>query len=678
MKVQSDDRTALGIHESLVAILEASRKPISLGEILVHLNDKNFSISRVKRELQKLQEENRIAALPETTDVQGRPKNLYVLLRRENGTTETKDEADQNASEAENAPEDSIMKELVRQAAGGILDRVPLAEKKRIYRVTAESLMKEDPVELFVAFAKWLLEKHTSLYSVFENPRGKKEREDAKNTMLLLEGIGRKVFNQWFGVPWDKVEKDDPHPIVFKLKHTTGGDLSTLDEESLRKFLSYSVFGDHFLEIVKLDPEKRPLRIGGSDSSSYWVDLGRILPWNSSSRPLAIITAAGAKYDINTKATSYDITPDPRVLAQFERRKAIEEGYLITPQMLQDEDSMGGRIREAAMDLRQYLKDQEVLFEGKVINIQFRDGRVFPVEHRFGDAVHYGPHGDMVRRALRGFQNIVARIGTEEGRVLYCGFVKRVNLDVVAPLVLWYIGFGSAKIQGGDPIKSMTVENYATAPENYQHSQLINGLFSAMSDSIPKGHTIVTFRSVRRFQSMQEPKILNSPPSSDRKYWEEFLRDLGKSYEDEEYFEDAISIYAFLLAKASVLTFYSSEPSTLNPQVERDVVIPRIEVLVPFGDIGYGDGKKSQIASMELDYVRRIASVITDKDVMDRYSDELFPFDDNSPKVFMIPKPVKEAHEVSKGIAKTYSELFLGLLVRELKASWLRMQEGKL
>ena len=63
---------------------------------------------------------------------------------------------------------------------------------------------------------------------------------------------------------------------------------------------------------------------------------------------------------------------------------------------------------------------------------------------------------------------------------------------------------------------------------------------------------------------------------------------------------------------------------------------------------------------------------------MDRYIDELFPFDDNSPKVFMIPKPVKEAHEVSKGIGKTYSELFLGLLVRELKASWLRMQEGKL
>ena len=676
--MQLDDKTDPGIEESIVAILGASKEPISLGEILNQLGDKEFSISKVKRELQKLQEENRIAALPEATDAQGRPKHLYVLVRRGNGTTETKDEADQNASEAETTDEDSIMKELVRQAAGGVLDRVPLAEKKRIYRVSAERLMNENPVELFVAFAKWLQDSHSRLYKVFETPRGKKEREDAKNTMLLLEGIGRKVFNQWFGVPWDKADRDDPHPIVFKLKHTMGGNISILDEESLRKFLGYSVYGDHFMEIVKLNPEKRPLRIGGSDSSSYWVDLGRILPWNSSSRPLALITAAGAKYDINTKTTSYDITPDPRVLAQFERRKAIEEGYLITPQMLQDEDGMGGRIREAAMDLRQYLKDQEVLFEGKLTDIQFRDGRIFPVEHRFADAVHYGPHGDMVRRALRGFQNIVARIGTEEGRVLYCGFVKRVNLDVVAPLVLWYIGFGSAKIQGGDPIKSMTVENYATAPENYQHSQLINGLFSAMSDSIPKGHTIVTFRSVRRFQSMQEPSILNSWPSVERKYWEEILKEVGRSYEDEEYFGDAISIYAFLLARASVLTFYSSEPSALNPQVERDVVIPRIEVLVPFGDIGYGGGKEPQIASTELDYVRKIASVITDKDVMDRYSDELFPFDDNSPKVFMIPKPVKEAHEVSKVIAKTFSELFLGLLVRELKASWLRMQEGKL
>jgi hypothetical protein len=177
---------------------------------------------------------------------------------------------------------------------------------------------------------------------------------------------------------------------------------------------------------------------------------------------------------------------------------------------------------------------------------------------------------------------------------------------------------------------------------------------------------------------MQEPQILNSRPSLDREYWEEMLRELGKSYDEEEYFWDAISLYAFLLAKASILTFYSSEPSTLNPQVERDVVIPRIEVLVPFGDISYDDGVPPKIVHKELDYVKRIASIITDKDVMDRYSDDLFPFDDNSPKVFMIPKPVKEAHEVSKGIAKTFSDLFLGLLVKELKASWLSIQESKL
>ena len=677
--MEPDDRIDPGIEESIETILGATKDPISFGEILDQLGDRDFSISRVKRVLQKLQIENRVAALPETTEVQGRPKLLYVLVRRENGTTETKDEADRKASDAYSDPnEDSIMKELVKEAAGGILDRMPLSEKKQIYRVTAKRLMNENPVDLFVAFAKWLFETHSRLYQVFENPKGKKEKTEAKDTMLMLEGIGRRVFNQWFGIPWDRIDKDDPIPIAFKLKHTTAGNSSALDEQSLRRYLSRSVFGNHFLETVALNPEKRPLRIGGSDSSSYWVDLGRILPWNSSSRPLAIITAAGARYDIDTKSTSYDITPDPRVLAQFERRKAIEEGYLITPQMLQDEDGMGERIREAAMDLRQYLKDQEVLFEGKVTDIQFRDGRIFPVEHRFADAVHYGPHGDMVRRALRGFQNIVARIGTEEGRVLYCGFVKRVNLDVVAPVVLWYMGFGSAKVQGEEPIKRMTVENYATAPENSRHSQLVNGLFSAMSDLIPEGQTIVTFRSVRRFQSMQEPQILNSRPSLDREYWEEMLRELGKSYDEEEYFWDAISLYAFLLAKASILTFYSSEPSTLNPQVERDVVIPRIEVLVPFGDISYDDGVPPKIVHKELDYVKRIASIITDKDVMDRYSDDLFPFDDNSPKVFMIPKPVKEAHEVSKGIAKTFSDLFLGLLVKELKASWLSIQESKL
>lgn len=667
-----------GAKEAILRILKEKDQPITFGDLLELLEHKEFSVSTIRRALQKLQDENKVAALPEASEGQGRPRFVYLRLREESGKTQVKDEVDSMAEEAYPQPEENILRVLARQAVGGVMDRIPAREKKRIYGETAEKLMGEDPVELFVKYAKWLKSTYSSFYDSFAKPKSSRDKDAARNNMLRLQGTGRRVFNQWFGVPWEKAGLDGTNKVVFRLKHSSEGNVSVLDEKELRKYLKWSILGDRFLETVQLPPQKRPLRIGGSDSSNYWVDIGRVLPWNSASRPLAIITAVGAKYDINKKTLDWDINPDPKVLAQYERRRAIEEGYLITPEMLQDEDSMLGRIKEAAMDLRQYLKDDEVLFQKGVTDIQFRDGRVFPVEHRFSDAVNYGTHGDMVRRCLQAFQNIVARVGTEDGRVLFCGFVKRVNLDVVAPIVLWYIGFGSAEDGQSSPIFPLTPEEYLSSPENYGHNQLINGLFSAISDRIPKNHSIVTFRTIRRFQSMQEPSILNTKPSVDRTYWEEKLREIGERYKEEDYFEDAISAYAFLLAKASIVTFYSSEPSTLNPEVEKDIMIPRIEVLLPYNQMDYGENGNLQIAKMEREYVKRIASVMTDEDVLDVYSDPLMPWDMRSPKVFMIPKPVKEAHEISKGIAKTYSELFLGLLVKEVKSEWLRMQASKL
>ncbi len=122
-----------------------------------------------------------------------------------------------------------------------------------------------------------------------------------------------------------------------------------------------------------------------------------------------------------------------------------------------------------------------------------------------------------------------------------------------------------------------------------------------------------------------------------------------------------------------MLTFYSSEPSTLNPEHEKDIVVPRIETLAPYLKISYPESGKPELRSVEKRYVSEIVSVMTDSEVLDVYPDSLFPFGEGSPKVFMAPKPVCKAHEISKDAAKMYSDEMLALLAREARASWFRL-----
>ena len=663
------------ISDAILEALENSADALTYGDLVERLAENHdFSTSAIRRALQRLQEENRILALPEEVKGQGRPKYVYRALNQPQGNQTTMGRVSEEREIRESPEDDNVLRDIVQQAIGGELDRMPLSQRRSIYKETALSLLTENPRELILEFAKWCVETHRYFYRQYEEAGDHRLKEKMRVSMIYLEKIGRRVFNQWLGVPWDTpTSEESDMEIPFRLKYTNNdGDLSEVHEGSLRKYLNWTILGDSFLEVIEINPQERPLRIGGSDSSSYWTDLGKIIPWSTSSRPLAIITAVGARYDINKKVPETFINPDPKVLAQYSRSKAVDEGFLITPEMLQDEENMVQRIHEAAMDLRQYVKDYEILFQMGITKMHFRDGRVFPVEHRFSDAINFGSHGDLVRKELQAFGNLVRGVGSEEGRVLLCGFVKRVNLDIIAPLVLWYMCF-RGRGAGGKPLLSMSPEEYVKSPHLYSHNQVVNNLFFALSDTIPKGKAVVTFRSLRRFQSMQEEPIKNAPPSVDRDYWENRLRELVKNRR-EDYLDEAISNYAFLTAKASVLTFYSSEPATMNPEHEKDIVVPRIETLAPYLKIGYPESGEPELGSVEKRYVSEIVSVMTDREVLEVYPDSLFPFGDGSPKIFMAPKPVCRAHEISKDVARMYSEEMLVLLAREAKASWFRLQ----
>lgn len=664
----------------ITSVLKESINGITFGEILEALERYDFSPSSIRRALQKLEEEKKIFTLIGDVSVQGRPKSLYMYApnpsEKDNAKLQTKSDIDAEIERKESSSEtENVLREMVKQAFGKI-GGLPPEQRKKIYSETSKKLLKEDPRELLLKFASWLYNEHAELVKVYLSTSIIIEKEKTRNNIDGIERIANNVFYRWLGVQRDpnKFLEQTDSSVPFRLKYSkNSGDLSIFNESLLRQSIERSVFGNFVLERIKTESQDRPIRIGGSDASGYGIDLARYVPWNASHRYLYLITSVGVRYNLHKKTIEKDINPDPKVLAQYERKRAIEEGYLITPEMMQDEENMGGRIYEAAMDLRQYNKDYEILFNPGNTDVHFRDGRVFPVEHRFSDAINYGQHGDMVRRCLRIFANIVSMVGSEEGRVLMCGFVKRVNLDIMGPLILWYISIGSCDSEKR-PILELSTEEYLHSPELYDHNQIVNSLFAALSSIIDVDYSIVTFRTVRRFQSMQEDNIMNLPPSTDRSDWENRLNKF-KMDRSEDYIDDAVRDYALLCARASILSFYSSRPGTMSPENEKDVLVPRIETLIPYPFIDFSNSHK--LSTKETIITKRVVSIMSDSGVLSKYPDDVNPMKDNNPKIFFAPKPVSEAHEDCKAIAKLYSGSLTSLLIREAKAYWLQMQASK-
>jgi hypothetical protein len=344
-----------------------------------------------------------------------------------------------------------------------------------------------------------------------------------------------------------------PGPFFLKLNKTNMEDASVLDKSQLSRFLNFVIRGNHVVDILKLDEKAPPMHIGGSDASIQPINLAGVLPWQVEPSEINIITALGVRYDIYKGVRSFDRRPDPKVLAQYERRQAIEEGFLIPPSgTMGFAPEMENRVKEAAMDLRQYTKDFEMMFTNEpTVKVHFRDGRVFPLEHRLSDALQIDIHGEIVRSSLKIFRNIVNMVEAENGDTLFCGFVKRPGVNIIAPLVSWSIGFGSATATEGPIDSAMSLEDFFRSP--YSDTYVVSRLFSSLKDKLADNELYVTFRLVRRFQSMEEPYVQNFEPTTDRRVWTERLLRYSKENLGGVSDDSGAEIIANLCARAAII-----------------------------------------------------------------------------------------------------------------------------
>lgn len=668
-------------------VLSSRRDGASFGDIVEALEGQgDIAPSSVRQVLKELEDERKVLSFPDSREGPGRPRNVYKVLGEnpvEEGAVIIRDVIE----EASAFKEDALLRELIQDSTG-LLSTLPYDLVKKIYDEAATRLLTEDPIDLFVRFARWLFEQHSNYVNLLKNSKGRAPKsvsEKYERAIEKLERFGEQVFSRMLGVP--RRTRDEANntwkkdcPFNLQIDRRTIDDASSFDEVSLRSHLARVILGKTVLEKVTLSVPAPPLNLGGSDSSMQPIDISVVLPWQTESREINIVTAIGVRYDIFKGAQEIDRFPDPKALAQYERRQAIEEGLLIPPPgTMGFEEEMYGKVKTAAMDLRQYSKDYEMMFvKEPPARIHFRDGRIFPLEHSVSDAIRPGLHGELVRAALKMFRNLVNGVGGEAGSILYCGFVKRPGIQIMAPLFSWFVGFGSGQQDPDKTIYKMTVEEFLFRSLDGD-SVVVNRLFSSLQESSP-GNTFLSFRLLRLFTSLEDDFIRGFSASTNRDEWHERLGKLSRDFLATDPDGTGVDLLASLFARAAVLEFYSSLPKELDPRFESSVTVPRIELLVPYPDLTISADGVLPIRAKERVYSLRIVEVLAHPGVLEYYpGDELNPFARDSRKgVFLAPKPVVESHLSSKLIAQVYRDDFVELMIKEAKLYWsaIRGQAG--
>lgn len=633
----------------------------------------------VRGAIRKLEETHKIIEYGErrSDSGSGKPANIYIaaeinqkVVKEHQTETETEEKAD------------TLLESIVNYS----MKKLPPPEDE-VWVTLYASFLKENPIDLMVKLAVWLCSKYNEVYHKLKNNISDRNIVNkCKEDLAKLKEFTNGYFCSILGVPTRKYDyleqKHSDGPIkmeAIKIDRPSEPEPARVtDENELRRYLRMSVFGGKVLEVISIenfDFKRNP--VAGTDSSVYEIYLRDVAMANLPNSSLSIVTSVGVKQDSIGGTPIYDRQPEPRVLAQYEEKRAIEEGLLIPPPgRFGFDEGMEKRVQEAAMDLRQYIKDRDMLFSGEYpAKLLFRDGRIFPLEHAYQDAVNYGLHGRLVRSAMRNFLNLTALVNADKNSTLFCGYVKRTHLSTFAPLAVWFLAFHK-QLDTGEPLSpGWELDDYLNV--TFIDSDILSNIFYASRDRKEKT-VITTFRVLRRFQSTQNTKNLKYyEPSNDVSVWEERIKEIVP--EDDVAVDEAeiVNLFGSLMARSAVLMFYSSLTNDMRPSHQKRIQIPRIEVMAPYDDLDYHSlpEKEMIFSETEKKYVKRIVSALFGKKgLMTQYPHgDLTGFANRDPEIFLAPEPLVLAHNYSKELGKLYSMDFKNLLYKTYRRMFGKM-----
>jgi hypothetical protein len=557
--------------------------------------------------------------------------------------------------------EDEKGRKLILEIVESMMIDLDVKKVESVFRETARCLLDEDPRALYLKFAKWLFKEfQRAVVSYVESKkRGlSAEAENARRRIESLSELADSIYVRQLGVPNKK--GGGPFRLSFDFKKMV--DTSQFNEAELARRLESAIFGDTFIEKINVKELTKPFHIVGTDASQFVFTPAAAFPTFFDKLPVAIITAVACRYDLYKKEEvgGIDYNPTPKTWLTYGTEEAVEKGLLIPPEARnQLGELLWERTLSAAMNLRQYIKDLEwftVGPDGMATDVVFRDGRLFPLEHQFSDYIQGRLHGQMVRYSLGAFRDLVSRLGSSD-RTLYCGVVKRPSVEVIAPLVFWYMKYGSVE-KLGRPVWPDMDENRFLFGYRMSDEQVVMHLFLALARSLKQDEHLVTCRFLRRFYYMIEQhiltKIFDENPDTDDE-WRSFFE--KKIEEADSYVKPDPDLYATLCSQAAVLSFYCSVKSVrTGTQVSVEShAIPRYEILVPFSLLNGND--TSRLRKKEKEYVMRVATALADPMTLDIYLERTRG--DARP---VLPQAICRAHEFAKNVGRLFANEFVGEL----------------
>lgn len=487
----------------------------------------------------------------------------------------------------------------------------------------APNLAGENPVELVVGMARWVVDDLNKMAAEIERKLKRGAVDESKKLAMKLDsllGWAKRYFQEF----WKLYDRVDELPGILELpsqaKHfRLYGQTAKLDEEKAREQLQKRIFGDRLIQ-EQLLPTDLHKSAAGTDASVADLFLehtpGSFIPPD----PVVVTSSAAAlvtnsKNGFQDEYQDFDIFPDK--LKEYDDHAAAVNGLVLSATLARNylEESNLQHTRKAAMDLRQYLQDFRIatkkadwrpmgnspeLGTKNRPKLIIRDGRIFPLVHRLRDYETGGLYGQIVRSEIENFQQVFHNtlLGSELDTV-YSGAVKNPGMSWLAPLVFWYLYVNKFAVDGKVAVSNAEeVYQYPFADTAVSHL-LFLGVAKQSSNFSPE-RLFITCRVLRRFsdialeaeemspiisQGDEIRRVRENNPKDWKEFIEQHIAKKRKHYQSNNLDIDDYESFIYLCSKVGVSMCYAAPTSAYallsrNSSVSAHFLLPRLEVAI--------------------------------------------------------------------------------------------------
>lgn len=567
--------------------------------------------------------------------------------------------------------------------------------RKTVLRATAEALVEENAVNLFLLWIQTLVEElKASLGSYWWR---EEDGPHQGKRVLIDNAFERQVETQCDTLRAILYQQLSIPPEVLNIPEWDGprglrhnADIAIeYDAQELKRLLQVRIFGvgskQTMLGLVTIDRQKRSVAkqdmvISGSDGSFHAGTVG-------------IRTAQGYIEDDSFVVTFNNgvayVRSSERMEKQYGEKKFVHsapltrqtvddpayKGMVLAPFMFPMlTDSEYEHMARTATDVVQMRVDENVfrgmareVVTGTLIpepQVHIRDGTITPQSRGFNHYYRMDPYGEITREGIKLLSEILKRIRSQRRPQIYAGAVKSTQIRLFSRLINWYIGRGS-KITRGAAIAPEWDDRHAGFIAD---TDVMSVLLANLEPPAERNGFWVSCAVLRQFPSLTE---FFAHQVGVRPKWLPVLQrlrnDALKRHEDyggalpyhamisEDALED--DPYLHLLESADFASFYIGHTAG-DPAPK----LPRYEFLCSLRELQTDPESSREI--IERNIQQLVTALVTCEFTQDR--DHNFLSRTNLTK--LIPSVVYRAHEYAKHLGKKLEGEYRSIVIARLIA----------